>query len=343
MQKHATGQTDDFNSHLVARQHTNQILPGTMLINLVPEFLAVLSAGDPVAAYRDYLDRHRPILAAYWHNYVLDLDGPHAEEVIRRTVAANRRDLLTTTNEVDITKVCGEVLAASLRLFEADRPVDCYVMVGVGAANAGELVVGGRGIAFVCAEHFTGRANPETMGLGLPPELLPLWIAHEVAHTVRYTSPTSRSEFARVVGESGGFYDFWETGTRIPLREQLLNEGLAVRAAMAAAPGHAIWEYYGYSRGQYRRVRELDAFLRHATTPDLDRAGLGLRLRYLSAGMSPSARHVAGRVVPERAGYYLGAQLAGPFVERRGIAAALRAAPDEFRKAEEDAHRIETA
>lgn len=314
-----------------------------MLVNLVPEFLAVLNSGDRVAAYRDYLDRHRPILEAYWHNYVLDLNGPHAEEVIRRTVAANRRDLIATTNDVDIEGICEDAFANALRLLEADRPVDCYVMVGVGAANAGELVVGGRGIAFVCAEHFTGRANPDTMGLGLSPELLPLWIAHEVAHTVRYTSPESQSEFARVVRESGGFYDFWETGTRIPLREQLLNEGLAVRAAMAAAPRHETWEYFGYSRRQYRRIRELEAFLRHATAPDLERAGLGLRLRYLSAGMSPSARNVAGRVVPERAGYYLGAQLAGPFVERRGIAQALRAGTNEFREAEEDAHRIETA
>ena len=76
---------------------------------------------------------------------------------------------------------------------EADCPVDLYLTVGVGAANAGELVVGGRGIAVVCLEHFTGRANPQTFGMGLAPHLLPLWIAHEVAHAVRYTSPTSRA------------------------------------------------------------------------------------------------------------------------------------------------------
>ena len=37
-----------------------------------------------------------------------------------------------------------------------DCDVDVVLMVGVGAANAGELVVDGRGIAFVCLEHFTG-------------------------------------------------------------------------------------------------------------------------------------------------------------------------------------------
>ena len=74
-------------------------------------------------------------------------------------------------------------------------------MVGVGGANAGELVVGGRGIAFLCLEHFTGRANPETYGMGLPPDLVPLWLAHELAHTVRYTSATSHSELRRLVAE----------------------------------------------------------------------------------------------------------------------------------------------
>ena len=55
--------------------------------------------------------------------------------------------------------------------------------------------------------------------LGLSPQLLPLWIAHEVAHTVRYTSPTSRSDLKRLVAEAGGSYDYWETGSRATLRD----------------------------------------------------------------------------------------------------------------------------
>ena len=72
-------------------------------------------------------------------------------------------------------------------LLEVDTPIDVVLMVGVGAANAGELVVGGRGIAFVCLEHFTSVTNPDTRSLGLDPELLPMWLAHEIAHCVRYT------------------------------------------------------------------------------------------------------------------------------------------------------------
>lgn len=314
-----------------------------MLINLVPEFFRILESPNPVGAYYEYLDRHRPMLEAYWHNYVVDLDGPHAREVIEQTVAASRRDLLQLLDDTDVDDLGERALEAALQTFEADVPIDCYLMIGVGAANAGELVVGGRGIAFVCLEHFTGKANPETFSLGLCPDLIPLWIAHEVAHTLRYTSPLSDSAFPRVIGAMKGYYDYWETGTRVSLREHLLNEGLAALAAERAFPGHEPWRYFGYSRSQYRRLRELEAFLRRAVEPDLDRQGLGLRLRYLSGGVSASARSLAGRVIPERAGCYLGARMAEALVDAHGIANALRASVDQFSRFEQAARDILSA
>jgi hypothetical protein len=295
-----------------------------MLVDLVPEFLAALDAPDPLDAYRRYLDAHRPILAAYWRNYVLDLDSPHADDVMRRALAAERRDLGRLLDQVDVPSLAGEALRDCEERFEADGPMDLYLMVGVGAANAGELVVGGRGIAFVCLEHFTGRPNPETFGLGLDPRLLRLWIAHELAHAVRYTSPRSASEMARIVTDAHGFYDYWESGSRASLAELLVNEGLAVLASREVAPGFEPWDYLGYSRRQYRRLRELDAFLRRAIAPELDQSGLGLKLRYLSGGMSAAQRLVAGKVVPERAGYYVGQRLAEAAVGQHGIGAALR-------------------
>src|ERR1041385_3351655 len=185
-----------------------------MLVNLIPEFLSCCAAPDPVAAYHDYLDRHRPILASYWHNYVLALDSPHAADIIRDTLRAERADLRRLLDDVDVVAIAEEALRRSRETLEVDCPVDLYVMVGVGAANAGELVVGGRGIAFVCLEHFTGRANAQTYGIGLAPQLLPLWIAHEIAHVVRYTSPTSRAAIRRMVADLGGYYDGWELRCR---------------------------------------------------------------------------------------------------------------------------------
>src|SRR2546425_3517868 len=314
-----------------------------MLVNLVPEFLAVLAAPDPAAAYHGYLDRHGPILASYWHNYVLDPASPHAEEVIAAALRADRSDLKRLLEDVDVVSIADDALQRALERFAADCPVDLYLMVGVGAANAGELVVGGRGIAFVCLEHFTGRANPQTFGMGLAPHLLPLWIAHEVAHAVRYTSPTSRADLRRLVADLRGTYDYWDTGSRATLRELLVNEGAAVAAAQAVAPGFEPWEYCGYTRRQYRRIRELDAFLRRAVTPLLEQTGLGLRLRVLSGGITPAARLTAGEGLPEGSGEYLGPRLGGGYLAGRGGASTLRAAAEEFRKADERALGIQTA
>jgi Predicted Zn-dependent protease (DUF2268) len=306
-----------------------------MLINLVPDFLAALAARDPLAGYHRYLETHRPVLRAYWRNYVLELESPHADDVMRRAIAADRRDLQQLLQTVDVVRVAEETLRTCEAAFETDVPVDLYLMVGVGAANAGELVVGGRGVAFVCLEHFTGRPNPESYGLGLDPRLLPLWIAHEVAHVVRYTSPRSSAEMARVVAEAAGEYDYWESGSRATLRELLVNEGLAVLGAQAVAPGREPWDYLGYTRRQYRRLRELDAFLRRAMTVELDQRGLGLRLRYLSGGMTPAQRLVGGRVIPERAGYYVGRRLAEAAVAERGIADALRMSAEAIAEADQ--------
>ena len=314
-----------------------------MLINLLPDFFAVLESADREAAYRQYRESHRPILDAYWRNYVLDPDTPHADSIVSSALRADRSDLYGLAATTDLVQLSEEAIARAGEVMGIDRPTDTYLMVGLGGANAGELVVGGRGVAFICLEHFTGRVNPETYGMGLPPDLIPVWIAHELAHTVRYTSPLSASDMRRLVSENGGNYDYWATGSRATLRELLVNEGLAVHAAQAVAPGFDAADYFGYPRRQYHRLREMESFLRRVAEPDLDRAGLGLRLRYLSGGMSPSARLIGGRVIPERAGYYLGYRMTEALVAERGLAEALRAPAHDFQLAEDAARGIQSA
>lgn len=301
-----------------------------MLINLLPDFFAVLDSTDRLAAYQRYFASHRKILEPYWNNYVIDPDSAHFTDIARATVTADRSDLKTMLDRIDIVSLARNTEQQCRELLAMDCDVDVVLMVGVGAANAGELVVDGRGIAFVCLEHFTGVANPETEGLGLDPELVPLWLAHEIAHVVRYTSPTSRSELRDIVAESSGFYSYWDTGRRATLRELLINEGLAVHTARAISPGHAAWEYFGYERRQYADVRQLESVMARAIVGDLDQTGLGLRLRYLSGGMSDEARTVDRYVLPERAGYYLGARMCEPAINARGLAWTIRASAVEI-------------
>ncbi|HET6680197.1 MAG TPA: hypothetical protein VFG84_03285 [Gemmatimonadaceae bacterium] len=301
-----------------------------MLINLLPDFFAVLSSADRVNAYHRYYDTHQSLLEAYWHNYVVDPDGPHFRDVVHMTALADRSDLRTMLDRTDVVSLARATEEQCATLLDLDSDVDIVLMVGVGAANAGELVVNGRGVAFVCLEHFTGISNPDTQGLGLDPELLPLWIAHEVAHAVRYTSPTSRSELRSLVIEAGDYYSYWDTGRHATLRELLINEGLAVLVSRSISPGHAAWEYYGYGRRQYARIRELESVIMRGMRDDLDRHALGLRLKYLSGGMTDEARTTERFVVPERSGYYIGARMAEAAFNARGAAWAVRAAAREI-------------
>ena len=301
-----------------------------MLINLLPDFFVVLNSTDRVAAYLRYFESHRRLLEPYWHNYVIEPDGPHFLEVVRSAALADYGDLRAMLERTDVVALARTTEDRCARLSEADVDVDIVLMVGVGAANAGELVTDGRGAAFVCLEHFTSVANPETQGLGLDPELIALWLAHEFAHGVRYTAPGSRSELRQLVSDAGGNYSYWETGRRASLRELLVNEGIAVQMSRAISPGHAAWEYFGYGRRQYARVRELESVLLRAVAEDLDRTGLGLRLRYLSGGMSDEARTVDRYVLPERGGYYLGARMVESAIDQRGMAWTLRASAPEI-------------
>lgn len=295
-----------------------------MLINLLPDFFAVLDSTDPVTAYQRYLAAHDRVLRSYWDNYVIPPDGPHFSQILRGVVAADRADLRSMLERTDVVTLTRRVEDICTRAFEIDVDFDVVLMVGVGAANAGELVVDRRGIAFLCLEHFTGLVNPDTFGLGLDPELISMWLAHEIAHVVRYTSPQSHAETHLLIEDSGN-YSYWETGRTVPLRELLVNEGLAVQASQLVSPGHAIWEYFGYVRRQYARIRELEPLLWKILEPDLDHAGLGFRLRYLSDGLGDDARLAGHHILPERSGYYLGTRMVERAISARGLPWALRA------------------
>ena len=309
-----------------------------MLIDLVPDFFAVVDNSDPVAAYQNYFNANRRVLEPYWHNYVLDPESEHFYEVVRNTVLANRHDLVGMLERTDVLSLARDTISACSKLLDLDVDIDVVLMVGVGAANAGELVTDGKGIAVICLEHFTAVASEETHGLGLDPELIRPWLAHEIAHVIRYTSPHGRSELRRLVHAAGGYYSYWDTARRASLRELLVNEGLAVEAARAVSPGHAEWEYFGYDRRRYARIRDLEHTITADIAGDLDRAALGLRLRYLADGLPVDARRMTGGyVLPERSGYYVGSRMVENAVSARGLPWCLRAEATEMLAGDETA------
>ena len=76
-----------------------------MLVNLLPDFFAVLNSTDRFAAYHQYFEAHRHRLAAYWHNYVLDPEGPHFHDVVRMAAFADRSDLRAMLERVDVVSL----------------------------------------------------------------------------------------------------------------------------------------------------------------------------------------------------------------------------------------------
>ena len=102
-----------------------------VLINLLPDFLAVLGAGDREAAYRQYRESHRPILDAYWRNYVLDPDSPHAGEIITAALRADRSDLLALADAVNVVHLAEEAIGRHISFITAwllviTTQVACY-------------------------------------------------------------------------------------------------------------------------------------------------------------------------------------------------------------------------
>jgi len=98
-----------------------------VLINLVPDFLGVLAHEGPderLAAYRRYFEAHRPLLTAYWDNYVVDPDGAHFDEVARAVTSAERDDLHAVLAAADVAGLADAAHERARALLEADVATD---------------------------------------------------------------------------------------------------------------------------------------------------------------------------------------------------------------------------
>ena len=108
-----------------------------MLINLLPDFFAVLESTDRLAAYQRYFDNHRRILQPYWQNYVIDPETPHFVDIVRSTIDAGHDDVAAMLDRTDVVSLARATEQQCRQILEMDCDVDVVLMVGVGAANAG--------------------------------------------------------------------------------------------------------------------------------------------------------------------------------------------------------------
>src|SRR4029079_13498331 len=101
-----------------------------MLINLLPDFFAVLDSTDRLAAYQRYFAAHQKILEPYWHNYVIDPDSAHFADIVRSTLAAQRTDLTTMLHRTDVVALARATESQCREMLAMDCDVDVVLMVG---------------------------------------------------------------------------------------------------------------------------------------------------------------------------------------------------------------------
>src|SRR5687768_15955705 len=112
-----------------AVHHRRRRSADRMLINLLPDFFAILDSTDRIAAYRSYFESHRRLLQAYWHNYVIDPDSPHFVDVVRSTVMADRGDLRAMLERTDVVSLMRDAETRCRDLLHTDVDFDVVLMV----------------------------------------------------------------------------------------------------------------------------------------------------------------------------------------------------------------------
>lgn len=136
-----------------------------------------------------------------------------------------------------------------------------------------------------------------------------------------YTRWTADTPVARIAAR--GAWDRWSAAREAPLAEWVYAAGLAVHAAAARFPEWPVERLLGLSRGAHQRLRTMERELTERLEAEMDRAGLGLVLRWLTDEAPPGLRTgTDGRLVPQGAGRYLGWRMLAERVRRVGVAGA---------------------
>ncbi|MEW6045176.1 MAG: DUF2268 domain-containing putative Zn-dependent protease [Bacillota bacterium] len=268
-------------------------------------------------ALNDYVQTHRPLLEAYDASF--GPGGDVVEDYRHRWSARvdEARALVARLRDLDPTGLALAGLRAAIRLLHPRQEPEVVLLVGLGYSNACQLVVGGRPVVAISLEAWGG----EFFGAYLPWDDLPLWVAHECAHVVRYTE--GACAVRDFIAREG--FDYRRALAALPLREFLADEGLATAVAEACCPEAEPERVLGFSAEVLAWCRRHEVDLWAEVAPRLD-SPLGEEgyARYFSAG---------GGDLPPRTGYYLGWRMVKSYLERHpgvGLDAAVRVQAEAF-------------
>jgi len=259
-----------------------------------------------------YVLPHRELLEAYNRSWGW---GGDVEEDYRRRWGARPAEAGALVARLGQSGLPARLRSAAATARAVVRPavrVRVVALVGVGASNACAFFAGGVPTAAIAVEAW----GEDFFGVPLPWEDLPLWLAHELAHAVRYAE--GDCGLARLFRAQE--FDYDRALRELPLLEFLVDEGLAVEAAARAMPTAPAARALGFTEAELAWCEAHEGALWEAVRPHLgDPPGMAGYERYFSAG--------ARQGMPARTGYYLGWRLVRGYLARRpemDLAAALR-------------------
>jgi len=238
-------------------------------IDLTQEATGWLGADDPVAKFTEWAGDSPPWVRTDF-SWIRARPG---EGEFAAVVEARMPDLRAVTEPLLASLADGEWRervgwtigrAESVLGGEVDY-VDVIVGLGLGAHNAAMGYWRGRGLAYLCMEHFM-EPGTDSPFLDLGSEALPIWLAHELGHAIRYATPGTGSPVPWVCGAIDP-WEMWPIFDRIPLGEHFLDEGLATAFAGAVVVGASEAEILGMNDAELAWLDENGkALLRDRTT-----------------------------------------------------------------------------
>lgn len=249
-----------------------------------------------------YLRRHMRFLQTYHANYVTG-DPPDPEAVqadyaqvwTEERVAQMRQRVQGAGVAALVRHGCER--AAALTAPRELPEVTCFA--GLFASNASQYLIDGRPVIGIGVEVWGGAIEQ----VPCPWEDLPLLVAHEFGHVVRYAE--SDCHLARIARPD---FHLPRALAEVPLLEFLVDEGLAQAVSRAAFPEASEEQVLMCPSDQLHWSRENFGRLWQEVSGQLDHPpGFAGFKRYFSVGSDG---------LPPRTGYYIGFRLVRDFLDR---------------------------
>ena len=269
-----------------------------MIIDLISPWAAAVESARTQSAWRA---RHAALLEALRRQR-----APHAPEYSLATNQAELHQLAIRASDPERQQLLRDAVSTAFEL-GVDAAASIVLLAGGDAGDAVEPLLGSSANVVL----FLERCHDDT-------ELV-IALARGLVAVTRWAGHDSKSVIHATRTDD---WDRWQLAREIPLGEWLYTEGLGLHLAQLLLPGVPTQHLLGTTVGALHRLRDREHTLRALLDADIDQAGLGLVLRWLTPDTPASTRTIGNTVLPVGAGHYLAWRMVAERVERVGIGEA---------------------